>query len=182
MSSSLLYHALGVRGYRYLSTRFEQGEMIVRIELPREKLKCPACGSQHVHIIERFPRLWRTVSIGLKPVFIKMDVPKVHCQRCSLRRRVEVTFAQARSFQRYVMELLTFMTPQDVSRHLGISWDLANDIQKRRLKQKFSKPRLRHLQRIAIDEIHLGKKHRFITLVLDLDSGSGGLRRQGERS
>src|SRR4029077_12841711 len=25
---------------------------------------------------------------------------------------------------------------------------------------------------IAIDEIHLGKRHRFITLVLDLDSGA----------
>lgn len=177
MSSSLLYHALGVRGYRYVSTRFEQGEMIVRIELPREQLKCAACGHQHVHVIERFRRFWRTVSIGTKPVFIEMEVPKVQCQRCSLRRRVEATFAQVkrrhtRSFQRYVMELLTFMTPQDVARHLGISWDLANDIQKQRLTQRFSKPKLRHLERIAIDEIHLGKKHRFITLVLDLESGA----------
>ncbi|WP_437221971.1 ISL3 family transposase [Planctomicrobium sp. SH661] len=177
MSSCLLYHALGVRGYRYLSTRFEQGEMIVSIELPREKLRCPACGHGRVHVIERFPRMWRTVSIGLRPVFIEMDVPKVQCQRCSLRRRVEVTFAQVkrrhtRSFQRYVMELLTFMTPQDVGRHLGISWDLANDIQKQRLRKHFSKPRLKHLKRIAIDEIHVGKKHRFITLVLDLESGA----------
>jgi hypothetical protein len=33
-----------------------------------------------------------------------------------------------RAFERYVVELLRFMTPQDVSRQLGISWDLANDI------------------------------------------------------
>jgi transposase len=70
------------------------------------------------------------------------------------------------------MELLQFMTPQDVSFHLGISWDLAQDIQKRRLGQRFSRPKLKRLKRIAIDEIHLGKKHRFITLVLDLDSGA----------
>lgn len=177
MSSSLLYHALGVRGYQYLSTRFERGEMIVRIEQPREALRCPACQSDHVHINEWCPRIWRTVSIGLKPVFIEMDVPKVQCQKCGAKRRVNVTFAPSlqrhtKSFQRYVIELLTYMTPQDVARHLGISWDLANDIQKRRLQQRFSKPKLRHLQRIAIDEIYLGKKHKFITLVLDLSSGA----------
>ena len=94
-----------------------------------------------------------------------------------MRRRVEVTFAEAmrrhtRSFERYVMELLQFMTPQDVSLYLRISWDLANDIQKRRLGRRFARPKLKQLKRIAIDEIHLGKRHRFVTLVLDLDSGA----------
>jgi transposase len=106
-----------------------------------------------------------------------MDVPRVECQSCRARRRVEVTFAEAmrrytRGFERYVRELLQFMTPQDVSWHLGISWDLANDIQKRRLGRRFRRPKLKHLKRIAIDEIHLGKRHRFVTLVLDLDSGA----------
>ena len=75
-------------------------------------------------------------------------------------------------FERYVIELLQFMTPTDVARHLGISWDLANDIQKRRLGKRFARPKLRRLKQIAIDEIHLGTRHRYITLVLDLDSGA----------
>jgi transposase len=106
-----------------------------------------------------------------------MDVPKVECQKCGVRRRVEVGFAESkrrhtRSFERYVIELLAFMTPMDVARHLQISWDLANDIQKRRLQRHFAKPKLKHLRRIAIDEIHLGMRHRFVTLVLDLDNGA----------
>jgi transposase len=177
MSSSLLYHAFGIRGYRYVATRYVEGEIFVRIEAPRESLCCAACGGRHVHVVERFRRWWRTVPIGAKGVWIEMFVPKVECQRCGARRRVEVTFAEpkrrhTRSFERHVMELLQFMTPQDVSFHLGISWDLAQDIQKRRLGQRFSRPKLKRLKRIAIDEIHLGKKHRFITLVLDLDSGA----------
>jgi len=160
-----------------VATRYERGEILVRIESPRESLRCPRCGSSHVHVVERFPREWRTVPIGARSVWVRMDVPKVECQACGARRRVEVTFADpkrqhTRSFERYVMELLRFMTPQDVSCHLGISWDLANDIQKRRLKGRFEKPPLKKLKRIAIDEIHLGKQHRFITLVLDLDSGA----------
>lgn len=177
MSTSLLSHGFGVRGYRYVATRYERGEMVVRIAAPRESLRCPGCGSAQVHVVERFRRQWRTVPIGAKPVWLEMDVPKVECQACGVRRRVEVTFAEpkrrhTRSFERYVVELLAFMTPQDVSFHLGISWDLANDIQRRRLKRRFERPRLRQLQQIAIDEIHVGKQHRFITLVLDLDSGA----------
>lgn len=177
MSTSLLYHAFGVRGYRHVSTRCQQGAVLVRIEPPRDSLRCPNCGGAHVHVVERFPREWRMVPIGARPVRLHMDVPKVECQACGARRRVEVAFADpkrqhTRGFERYVMELLQFMTPQDVSFHLGISWDLANDIQKRRLKSRFEKPRLKKLKRIAIDEIHLGKKHKFLTLVLDLDTGA----------
>ena len=177
MSTSLLYHAFGVRGYRYVATRYEVGAVIVRIEAPRRSLRCPACGSGHVHVIERFRRQWRTLPIGAKSVRLEMDVPRVECQRCGTRRRVPVTFADpkrrhTRSFERYVIELLQFMTPQDVAWHLGISWELANDIQKRRLGKRFGRPKLRRLKHLAIDEIHLGRRHRFITLVLDLDSGA----------
>lgn len=176
MSTSLLYHGFGVRGYRYVRTRYKQGEVIVKIDKPRESLKCPACGSRHVHIDEWFRRYWRSVPVGGKAVWIEMHVPKVACQKCGARRRVPVSFAEGkrqhtRKFERYVSELLEYMTPADVARHLGISWDLANEIQKRRLGRKFARPKLKKLKRIAIDEVHLGKRHRFVTLVLDLDHG-----------
>jgi len=151
--------------------------MTIRIEQPREKLCCPGCGSRKVRIVERFERRWRTVLVGSRETWIRLSVPKVECQKCFARRRVRVSFAEphrqhTRAFERYVAELLQFMTPQDVSRHLGISWDLANDIQKRRLGKKFGKPKLRRLKRLAVDEVHVGKRHKYLTLVLDLDSGA----------
>ncbi len=98
MSDSLLYHAFGVRGYRYRSTRYEGGEVFIRIEPPRESLRCPACGHSHVHIVERFRRWWRTLPIGARSVWIEMFVPKVQCQSCGARRRVPVRFAALRGF------------------------------------------------------------------------------------
>lgn len=177
MSTSLLYHAFGVRGYRYLATRYERGEVVVRIEAARESLRCPGCRGRHLHVVDHCPRRWRTVPVGATPVWLEMDVPKVECQSCGARRRVAVTFAEprrryTRRFERYVVRLLASMTPQDVARHLGISWKVANDIQKRRLQRSFGRPRLKGLRRIAIDEIHLGRRHRFVTLVLDLDTGA----------
>jgi len=64
------------------------------------------------------------------------------------------------------------MTILDVAKHLGVSWDIVKDIQKRNLNKHFSKPKLKHLTRIAIDEISVGKGHCYLTVVLDLESGA----------
>jgi transposase len=60
----------------------------------------------------------------------------------------------------------------DTARHLGVSWDVVKDIQKRDLGRRYAKPRLKDLRRIAIDEIAVGKGHRYLTVVLDLESGA----------
>ena len=61
---SLLYHAFGVKGFRYLRTRYEGGEII--FELEPEKEPEVAAGQK----LRRHGYRWRTVrsmSIGLKP-------------------------------------------------------------------------------------------------------------------
>lgn len=64
------------------------------------------------------------------------------------------------------------MTILDVARHLGVSWDVIKDIQKRDLSQRYAKPKLKDLHQIAIDEIAIAKGHRYVTVVLDLQSGA----------
>ena len=64
------------------------------------------------------------------------------------------------------------MTIKDVAKHLGVSWDVIKEIQKTDLQRRFSKPKLSHLRQIAIDEISTGKGHRYLTIVLDLESGA----------
>jgi transposase len=90
---------------------------------------------------------------------------------------VGVPFADPRrtytkSFERYALELSRCMTILDVARHLGVSWDVIKDIQKRDLSHRYARPKLKHLKRIAIDEISVGKGHRYLTVVLDLESGA----------
>src|SRR6185437_10625877 len=64
------------------------------------------------------------------------------------------------------------MTIRDVAKHLGVSWDMIKDIQKRDLSRRFAKPKLKYLRQIAIDEISIAQGHRYLTVVLDLDSGA----------
>lgn len=76
------------------------------------------------------------------------------------------------AFERYVLGLSKHMTILDVARHLSVSWDTIKDIQKRYLKKKFSRPPLKDLRHMAIDEIAVKKGHRYLTVVLDLESGA----------
>ncbi len=177
MSTSLLYQALGIRGYRYLRTDYWGGEVVFSIEQIRANLHCPVCGSRQVTAHGHVPRLFRTVPIGSKATWVCFPIPRVACQRCGVTRQVAVPFAEpqkhyTRAFERYALELSQRMTIQDVAHHLGVSWDTIKDIQKRDLQRHFSKPKLRQLKRIAIDEISIGRGHRYLTVVLDLVSGA----------
>jgi transposase len=104
-------------------------------------------------------------------------VPRVICFHCERTRQVKVPFADPRrtythAFERYALELSKFTTIQDTARHLDVSWDVIKDIQKRNLQRRFAKPALHKLKEIAIDEVAVGKGHRYFTLVLDLRSGA----------
>lgn len=177
MSTSLLYQAFGVRGYQYRSTEFFQGRVCFHLEQPREQYRCPECGSAAVHGQGHKERFLQTVPIGLKPTFLLVKVPRVICLRCEHTRQVKVPFADPRrsythAFERYALELSKFTTIKDAARHLDVSWDIIKDIQKRNLQRRFSKPKLKNLKEIAIDEVAVGKGHQYFTLVLDLTTGA----------
>jgi transposase len=177
MSTSLLYHAFGVRGYRQVRETFREGQVIFHIEQPRERHRCSHCGSAEVWDQGGVDRTFRTVSIGAKPAFIQLKVPRVLCFECGLVRQVKLGFADpkkryTRAFERYVLELSRLMTIQDVAKHLDISWDTVKDIQAASLQRRFGKPKLHKLRQIAIDEIAIAKGHRYVTIVLNLLSGA----------
>lgn len=151
--------------------------MTFTITQPRESYRCAVCGSANVIAKGKHPRRFRTLPIGGKPVYLELDVPRVECRQCGAVRQVRIGFADprvsyTRAFERYALDLSKSMTIKDVAHHLGISWDVIKDIQKRHLKRRFGKPKLKHLKQIAIDEISTGKGHRYVTIVMDLASGA----------
>ena len=177
MSTSLLYHAFGVRGYGYVKTEYGEGAVTFTVKQARESCRCPACGSDDVLGRGENVRRFRTVPIGGKPAYVVLAVPRVECRSCGAVRQVRIRFADprvsyTRSFKRYALELSRHMTIQDVAEHLGISWDVIKEIQKKDLQRRFGKVKLKHLRQIAIDEISTAKGHRYLTVVLDLESGA----------
>ena len=177
MSTSLLYHAFGIRGYRYTRTDYRDGQTIFTIQQEPETCRCSACGSSRVQSRGHVQRCFRTVPIGQRATLVALPIPRVECQDCGAVRQVKVPFADPRrsytsAFERYALELSRRMTIRDVAKHLGVGWDMIKDIQKRDLSRRYAKPKLKHLRHIAVDEIAIAKGHRYLTVVLDLDSGA----------
>lgn len=56
MSTSLLYHGLGLRGYRYRSTEYLAGEIVFTIDQDPKFWRCAACGAADVRPKGRNPR------------------------------------------------------------------------------------------------------------------------------
>jgi transposase len=176
MSADLIYHAFGLKGYCVHSIRLENNEIILATRQPRETLRCPECDSARVFSQGKKTRRFRTLPIGTQPVIIELAVPRVRCRDCSTVRQVKIPFAPGsrrytKAFERYALALARITTAKHAAQHLGVSWDTIRDIERRYLEKHFSKPKLKHLKRIAIDEIAVRKGHRYLTLVLDLDSG-----------
>jgi transposase len=177
MSTSLLYHAFGIRGYSYVRTEYRNGGVIFTIRQDPNTTVCSACGSRQVICRGQVERSFRSLPIGSKSTTVFFPIPRVECQACGLVRQVDVAFAEPRrsytkSFERYALEMSRSMTILDVARHLNVGWDLIKDIQKRDLSHRYAKPKLKHLKHIAIDEIAIAKGHRYLTLVMDLESGA----------
>lgn len=177
MSTSLLYHRFGLVGYHYVRQDFVEDMTFFRIEQPRERLRCSHCGSQDVWAQGGVERTFQTLPIGKQPTLIHFKVPRVWCGACGTNRQVKIAFADpkkhyTRSLERYALELSRHMTIQDVADHLLLSWDTVKEIQAKNLQRKFGKPKLHNLKQIAIDEINIGKGHRYLTVVLNLLSGA----------
>jgi transposase len=173
MSTSLLYHAFGLRGYQYVRTYFFEGEVFFAIEAKPELLCCAACGSGDVVKRGRTVRCFTAIPIGQKPTNLLLPVQRVGCRRCGLVRQVHLGFADpqrsyTRSFERYALELSRRMTIKDVAAQLQVGWDVIKDIQLRDLRHRFARPRLQPLRTLAVDEIAVAKGHRYLTLVVDL--------------
>jgi transposase len=176
MSTSLLYHGFGIRGYTYVRTEFHDGQVFFTVGQEADALRCSGCGERDVRSRGHVERCFKSLPIGGKPVNIVFPIPRVACTACGALRQVKIGFANrrrsyTRAFERYALDLLRHMTIQDVADHLNVGWDLVKDIQKRDLGRRFARPKLKHLRQIAIDEISIGKGHRYLTIVLDLESG-----------
>jgi transposase len=177
MSTSLLYHAFCIRGYKYLRTEYHDGQIVFTIHQEPETYRCSSYGSAEVISRGQIDRRLRSLPIGNRATYVAFAIPRTECRACGLVRQVDVSFADPRrsyirAFERYALELSRRMTIYDVARHLNVGWDLIKDIQKRDLSRRYAKPKLKHLKYIAIDEIAVAKGHRYLTVVMDLESGA----------
>jgi transposase len=175
----MLARALGVEGVVVEDVRWDElGELVVRVRPGRkDRHRCPHCG-------ERCPRYdtgggqrrWRAPDVGLVRVHIEAESPRV---RCATHGVVVASVPWARhtsrftrSFEDTVAWLAVRTDKTTLSRLLRVAWRTVGGIvdrvstEARRLVDG-----LEGVERIGIDEISYRKGHRYLTVVVDHDTG-----------
>ncbi|MCA1701289.1 MAG: ISL3 family transposase [Actinobacteria bacterium] len=145
---------------------------------PRERSRCGTCG-------RRAPgydggegrRRWRALDLGASKAFVEAEAPRVRCRRHGVVV-ARVPWARqgsrfTREFEQQVAWLAAQCSKSAVCELMRISWYTVGRIIERVVADEQARrgDRLDGLRRIGIDELSWRKGQRYITGVVDHDSG-----------
>jgi len=155
---------------------FVGGTTVFHGRLHPNELKCSACRSRDVIRFGCKERRFKLLPVGSRKVELVVAIPRLQCKHCGTIRQPRLVFAEpkkhySRSLERFVIDLCHVASIQDVAALTGLSWDTVKAIHKQHLQRQYRSFDLQPVRHIAIDEIYLGKKRKFLTLVADLASG-----------
>lgn len=175
MPQALLYFGFGLRGYDYQKAQFREGQIFFHVI--RSKKRCCHCHSWAVIQKGVKTRVLRTIPIGRKPVFAVLERRRFFCEECRRTRYERLGIADPKrhythQLETYVMDLCMRMTVRDVAEHTGLHWATVKAIDRKRLRR--SVPRdadLARLREIGVDEVSVRRGHRYLTTVVDLETG-----------
>lgn len=122
-------------------------------------------------------RRWRTFNVGVVRCYLEADAPRVRCRRHGVRVAA-VPWARpgaghTRGFDEQVAWLVRYMSKVAVCRLLGVSWRTVGRIVARVVADLDAAggDRLDGLTRIGIDEISYRRGHKYLSVVVDHDTG-----------
>jgi len=176
-TTSEMCHAFGLGVVELSKTEYAGGVVKFHVRTPQERVVCPLCLGPNVKCRGTIRREFRLVPIGSRPTFAVYTIQRVECLDCGIVRQEPLKFAapyrrRSLAFERYVVELSVIATVKAVAEHLGVAWSTVREIQYEHLKKKLRKRNVKDLRRIGIDELAIGKGHKYVTIVLDLDTGA----------
>jgi transposase len=176
MHTSDIYHTQGILGYHVQGTQYGGGTVLVTLEKnPKDVSQCENCRSLDVKRRQDGIRDILGVRVGTKHVYFRVPVFRIDCDNCQTHRRETIPFVgkwdrHTKAVTRTVLELRREMSIAAVAKWVNLDWRTVKEIEKRYLRVKFKRIRLRDVTTIGIDEIFIGKVYK--TIVRDLESGA----------
>nr|VFK47992.1 MAG: zinc-finger of transposase IS204/IS1001/IS1096/IS1165 [Candidatus Kentron sp. TC]VFK50625.1 MAG: zinc-finger of transposase IS204/IS1001/IS1096/IS1165 [Candidatus Kentron sp. TC]VFK63807.1 MAG: zinc-finger of transposase IS204/IS1001/IS1096/IS1165 [Candidatus Kentron sp. TC] len=124
MSTNLLHHAWGIRGYTYVCTQYQQGNTIFRIKQNTPELRSSCCGSKKVIKRGVTTRTFKTVPIGNREVFIELPVQRMECLEYASVRQVNIPLflTKAKLYEEIPTLCVGIVPPHDDPGYGPSSW------------------------------------------------------------
>ena len=83
MSTSILYHAFGLKGIDYRATHFLADRIIFSAEMNDQWVRCPQCGCRDTSFKGQKRRWFYMSPIGRKKCMLELVLHRLKCRGCS---------------------------------------------------------------------------------------------------
>ncbi len=147
----------------------------VRRKNGNRKLVCSGCGRHVKEIHEAYEREIRDLPCFQFRTTVVIELYRVRCPDCGIKtERVEQLPSKApfsKRFEEDAGQACESASARQVARRFGLSGSTVRAIDQRYLERWKAKRRMPALRQMGVDEIFLGKKTKFLTVVSNLETG-----------
>jgi transposase len=169
---------LGWPGYRVYHYEINETAKTLKLWVRRKrgnrKLVCSGCGRRVNQIHEVYEREVRDLPCFEYRTTVVIELCRVRCPDCGIKtERVEQLPSKApfsKRFEEIVGQACESAAARQVARRFGLSESTVRAIDLRYLERWATGRRRPTLRQMGVDEIHLGKKQKFLTVVCNLET------------
>ena len=179
MDNSLLERALGLEGAVVTGWEERGGDVVVDARPRASGTRYPVCGRRCPAYDTLAPRLWRAPDLGLSRCFVRHAPARAACPEHGVRaaRVPWARCAESRvtsSFEDQLAWCATQMSKSAAAELMRVSWRTVGSACDRVWDDMLAREGgslLGGLRRIGADETSRTRGHRYITVVVDHDTG-----------
>jgi transposase len=169
---------LGWPGYQVYRTEIHEGAKTLKLWVRRKpghrRLVCSGCGCQVSEIREVYEREVRDLACFEYQTMVVLELYRVRCPDCGVKaEKVEQLPSKApfsKRFEEAVGQACESAAARQVARQVGLAASTVRAIDLRYLERWSAERRKPALRQMGVDEIYLGKKQKFKTVVSNLET------------
>ena len=166
-------------GYRVYRQRIDEKnkllELWVRRKCGNRKLECSGCGQKFADAYDSKERAVWDLPWSLFRTTVHIEVYRVKCPDCGVKvEKVPLLPSKApcsKRFEDAVGQACESASARQVARHFALPASTVRAIDLRYLERWAAARRRPALRQMGVDEIYLGKKQKFVTVVCNLEAG-----------
>jgi transposase len=165
----------GYRVYRQkIDDRQHTLELWVRRKRGNRKLECSGCGRKFTEVYDSNDRAVRDLPWSTFKTTVHIEVYRVKCPDCGVKvEKVPLLPSKApfsKRFEDAVGQACESAAARQVARRFGLAQSTVRAIDQRYLERWAASRRRPALRQMGVDEIYLGKKLKFLTVVCNLET------------
>jgi transposase len=166
-------------GYRVYQHEIEEKAKTLKLWIRRKRgnrrLECSSCGRKFTQIYDTGERAVRDLPWSGFTATVFVEVYRVHCPDCGVKReKVPLLPGKApfsKRFEDAVGLACEMASARQVARQFGLAASTVRAIDLRYLERWNGSRRTAALRQMGVDEIYLGKKQKFLSVVSNLETG-----------